>query len=143
MIDVKTPNSPGWWLMRCHRKLQDRLPRLTKLAAYRDGDPPLPRRSEVEKEAFRAFLKTSRLNMAESLVSSITERLAVRAIRTARYCEPAIPACCTTFPQRAISALMNCCNSATDGSFIGTMPVLAICSLISGRPSTAFTAALA
>ncbi len=83
MIDVKTPNSPGWWLMRCHRKLQDRLRRLTKLAAYRDGDPPLPRRSEVEKEAFRAFLKTSRLNMAESLVSSITERLTVRAIRTA------------------------------------------------------------
>ena len=83
MIDVKTPNSPGWWLMRCHRKLQGRLERLTKLAAYRDGDPPLPRRSEVEKEAFRAFLKTSRLNMAESLVSSITERLAVRAIRTA------------------------------------------------------------
>ncbi len=82
MIDVKTPGSPGWWMMKCHRKLQDRLPRLRKLAAYRDGDPPLPKRAEVEKEAFRAFLRTSRLNMAEALVSSITERLTVRAIRT-------------------------------------------------------------
>ena len=82
MIDVKTPDSPGWWLMKCHRKLQHRLPRLERLAAYRAGNPPFPRRSEVEKEAFRAFQKTGRLNMAESLVSSITERLAVRAIRT-------------------------------------------------------------
>jgi hypothetical protein len=83
VIDVKTLDSPGWWLMRCHRKLQYRLPRLERLAAYRGGNPPLPRRSEVEKEAFRAFQKTGRLNMAESLVSSITERLSVRAIRTA------------------------------------------------------------
>lgn len=83
MIDVKTPDSPGWWLARCHRKMQERLPRLEKLDAYRRGDPPLPRRSELEKEAFRAFQKTARLNMAETLSSSITERMTVRAIRTA------------------------------------------------------------
>ena len=84
MIDVKTPDSPGWWLQKCHRKLQDRLPRLNKLHSYRAGDPPLAKRSEVEKQAFREFQKTGRLNMADALVSSVTERMAVRAIRTAQ-----------------------------------------------------------
>ena len=83
MIDVETPQSPGWWLARCWKKLNGRMARLEKLAKYRDGDPPLPKRAEAEKDAFKAFLRTSRLNMAESLVSSINERLAVRAIRTA------------------------------------------------------------
>lgn len=84
MIDVKTPDSPGWWLQKCHRKLQDRLPRLEKLHSYRAGDPPLAKRSEVEKQAFREFQKTGRLNMADALVSSVTERMTVRAIRTAQ-----------------------------------------------------------
>lgn len=83
MIDVETPDSPGWWLLKCHRKLQARLPRLEKLHSYRAGDPPFQKRSEVEKQAFREFQKTARLNMADPLVSSISERMAVRAIRTA------------------------------------------------------------
>ena len=31
------------------------------------------------------------------------------------YCEPAMPACCTTLPQRAISDFTNACSSATVG----------------------------
>jgi hypothetical protein len=84
VIEVDTVESPGWWLLRCHRKLQLRLPRLERLELYRSGNPPFARRSEVEKEAFRAFQKTARLNMAETLISSITERLTVRAIRTSQ-----------------------------------------------------------
>lgn len=83
MIDVKTPESPGWWLLRCHRKLYDRLPRLERLHRYRIGDPPLKRSTETERRAFQEFRKTGRLNMADLLVSSLTERMAVRAIRTA------------------------------------------------------------
>lgn len=84
MIDVKTPGSPGWWLQRCFRKLESRQPRTERLQKYRTGEPPLPKRSEVEKEAFKAFVKTSRLNPAETLISSISERLTPRAIRTAQ-----------------------------------------------------------
>lgn len=83
MIDVSEPYSPGWWLQRCHVKLQDRTPRLGKLHQYRTGDPPMPLRSETERAAFKELRKTGRLNMADALVSSVTERMAVRAIRTA------------------------------------------------------------
>lgn len=83
MIDVKTPGSPGWWLDKCYRKLAANRERLDRLDAYRRGDPPMPKRSEIEREAFRAFMKTARLNIAETLVSSISERMRPRAIRTA------------------------------------------------------------
>ena len=29
MIDIKTVDSPGWWLQKCARKLEARLPRRT------------------------------------------------------------------------------------------------------------------
>ena len=83
MIDVKEPDSPGWWLLRCHRKLSARLPHLEKLHQYRIGDPPLKRSTETERRAFQEFRKTGRLNMADLLVSSLTERMTTRVIRTA------------------------------------------------------------
>jgi len=83
LIDVEEPWSPGWWLARCHKKLKARLPELDRLDRYRRGDPPLPRRAEVEKRAFRDFVRLARLNVAETIVSSVTERLCVRAVRTA------------------------------------------------------------
>lgn len=84
MIDVTTPESPGWWLQKCYRKLYtERLPRLERLDAYRRGNPPTPKRSEIEKRAAQEMQRVSRLNVAETLSSSITERMTVRAIRTA------------------------------------------------------------
>ncbi|WP_163275340.1 phage portal protein [Cellulomonas iranensis] len=83
MIDVETPLRPGWWLARCARKLDDRLPRLEDLAARFEGNPPLPEGATAARAAYAAFQKKARLNLAEAMVLAISERLRVRAIRTA------------------------------------------------------------
>ena len=84
MIDTKTPDTPGWWLAECWKKLDARRERYARLDAWRRGDPPLSTRHEAQKEAFRAFLKMARLNLADTLVSCVSERLNVRAIRTSK-----------------------------------------------------------
>ena len=37
-IDVETPGSPGWWLLRCNTKLTGRQRRLRKLFDRYEGD---------------------------------------------------------------------------------------------------------
>lgn len=83
MIDVSVPQSPGWWLLRCHRKLRARLPRLELLDSYHRGDPPLPEGAPAARSAYQAFQKKARLNLAELIVGSLRERQTVRSIRTA------------------------------------------------------------
>lgn len=82
-IDVETPQSPGWWLLRLDRKRRARLPRLEKLDRYHRGDPPLPEGAASARSAYKAFQKKARLNLAELIVGSLRERQKVRAIRTA------------------------------------------------------------
>lgn len=81
-IDVETLYSPGWWLNRGAAKLRDRLPRLKELADRYEGEPPLPEGAPGARSAYQQFQKKARLNLAETLVSSIRERQKVRAIRT-------------------------------------------------------------
>jgi hypothetical protein len=83
MIDVTEPQSPGWWLQRCHRKLRSRLPRLEKLDSYHRGEPPLPTGAPAARAAYEAFQRKARLNLAELIVGSLRERQTVRSIRTA------------------------------------------------------------
>lgn len=82
MIDVTIPNSPGWWLDRCAKKLRSRQPRLERLNRYRVGDPPLPEGAANARTAYQAFQRKSRLHLADLIVSSLRERQQVRAIRT-------------------------------------------------------------
>lgn len=82
-VDVKTPNSPGWWLAKAAKKLAARQPRLEMLAGYHDGNPPLPIGAEAARPAYQAFQKASRTNFAELIVGATRERCSVRAIRTA------------------------------------------------------------
>ncbi|TFD27512.1 phage portal protein [Cryobacterium cryoconiti] len=82
-IDTKTPMSPGWWMRKAVRKLELRQPRLAKLAAYHDGNPPLPVGAEQAREAYQAFQKKARTNFAELIVGAVRERCSVRSIRTA------------------------------------------------------------
>lgn len=81
-IDVKTVNSPGWWMQKGAVKLAARLPRLQKLADYHEGRPPLPTGVAAERESFQAFQRKSCTNLAELIVGSKRERVSVRDIRT-------------------------------------------------------------
>lgn len=82
-IDTRTPNSPGWWLDKAAKKLKAKQPRLEKLAAYHDGNPPMPKAPEAAADTFKEFYRRSRVNVAELCVGSVRERIGVRAIRTA------------------------------------------------------------
>ena len=58
-----------------------------------------------------------------------------------RYSVPAKPACCTTLPQRTISALMKRCSSSGEEGYAGIMPSLIICCCTSGDASALLSAA--
>src|SRR5215471_18105505 len=52
------------------------------------------------------------------------------------YSDPAIPACCTTLPQRTVSDLTKSCSPSTDRFSKGSMPSLRISVSISGSART-------
>lgn len=81
-IDVKTRNSAGWWLKKLDAKRVTRLPELNTLHSYIVGDPPLPEGSENMRSAYQAVQKLSRVNLAESAVTAVSDRISVRAVRT-------------------------------------------------------------
>jgi hypothetical protein len=76
-IDVETPGSPGWWLRRLFWMLgnQKRQQRLARLRSYRLGDPPAPSGAESAREAYEAFVKKARLNLADLVISSLADRI--------------------------------------------------------------------
>lgn len=98
-IDTETPRSPGWWLVRLNQRLRERRfggnytstqggyrswmekkrrenrPGIDLLADYLRGEPPLPTCSDSWREAMRPFLRMSRLNLAELVISSALERM--------------------------------------------------------------------
>lgn len=82
-IDVTTPYSPGWWLAKLAKKREMRLPELIRLHSYIAGNPPLPKGVQGMREAYQDLQKTARINLAESAVTAVSDRIAVRAIRTA------------------------------------------------------------
>jgi hypothetical protein len=83
-IDVDTPGGPGWWLKRMFFQLgnEKRQRRLTMLRAYRLGDPPVPAGAEAAREAYTAFTKKARLNLAELVVSALADRIQPVGIQT-------------------------------------------------------------
>lgn len=82
-IDVATVNSPGWWLQKLARKRELQLPRLQELQSYIEGNPPLPEGVKSMRTAYQEIQKTARVNLAESAVTAVSDRIAVRAVRTA------------------------------------------------------------
>lgn len=103
-IDTDVARSPGWWLQMLAQALHDRRagrlgtrrysrrgveasrvrPGLELLSDYLRGDPPL--RSDIHADwaaEFRQLLRMGRLNMAELIVSSTTNRMGIRDFRTA------------------------------------------------------------
>lgn len=83
-IDVETQGSPGWWLKRMFWMLgnQKRQQRLARLRSYRLGDPPAPSGAESAREAYEAFVKKARLNLAELVTSALADRIQPVGIQT-------------------------------------------------------------
>lgn len=84
-IEVDQHGSPGWWMHRLSRKLNDRkrVKRLEDLHHRYHGRPPLPMGAENAMEAFQAFQRMARTNFAELIVSAVSERMTPVGFRTA------------------------------------------------------------
>jgi hypothetical protein len=83
-IDVKTPESVGWWMLRLSKQLNDpvRVRRLELLDSWYRGEPPLPEGATAWRPAFRAFQRQCRTNLSELVVEACRERMTPRGIRT-------------------------------------------------------------
>lgn len=83
-IDVREPQSPGWWLQKLAKNLQAKQPRLQKLRERYEGDAPVPEGPQGEaRKAYETFVKKARTNFAELVVEALRERLRVTGFRTA------------------------------------------------------------
>lgn len=80
--DLDTSGSPGWWLDRLLKRLQDRQERFALLDAYYAGNHRLPEGDERCRPAFRAFQRKARTNYCQLITDSVRERLAVVGFRT-------------------------------------------------------------
>lgn len=82
-IDVREPQSDGWWLDRLAKKLTDRQDRLHWLNERFEGRPPLPVGAENAQEAYRQFQKKARANYAELVVEAVRVRMQIGGFHTA------------------------------------------------------------
>lgn len=83
-IDITVPGSPGWWIARLSKKLQDR-ERRNRLSLLNDwfiGEPPLPVGAENARDAYKAFQRHARSNFAELVVEAVRERIQPVGVRT-------------------------------------------------------------
>jgi hypothetical protein len=82
-IDVRVPESPGWWVARLANKLLKRRPEAEALFQRYEGNPPLPEGAENAKTAYQAFQRKARTNFAELIVEALRERTVLSGFRTA------------------------------------------------------------
>lgn len=97
IFDSPQVRSDEWWVNRLEREIHDRnsgrsggkswstahvsnrrgtRPGLDLLDAWLRGEPPMPQgRGQEYQDAWRAFLRLSRTNYAELVISSVTDRL--------------------------------------------------------------------
>jgi hypothetical protein len=91
---VESPGTDDWWLYRLATEMGQQIPRIRKLRAYLDGEPPVDDGGigkGVDEEspfvqrvrsAYRDTLRFGRLNVAETIVNAVADRLHVTAFRT-------------------------------------------------------------
>lgn len=98
-IDMDAPDSPGWWAKALAAELMERRnspkwgrakynapgvrPPLTLLADYLRSEPPLTGVPNGWQERTREFLRSSRMNYAQLVVGSVSDRLTPVGWRTA------------------------------------------------------------
>ena len=81
-IDIETPDSPGWWLNRCAKKLAANRKQIDPLFARYAGDQEMPRELLSAPEPAQRFFRTARTGLAELIVKSVRYRLKMIAIAT-------------------------------------------------------------
>lgn len=81
-IDIKTKDSPGWWLMRLSKKLQDRQADVSELFQRYEGDAPVPSSLDQAPEAAQRFFKASRTAFAEMVVKAVKYPLRLQSVTT-------------------------------------------------------------
>lgn len=81
-LDTTTRNSPGWWLVRLEKKLNERCRRYDWLDRYYRGEHTLPEGDERMRDAFRRFQRKARTNYMRLVADSVRERLEMTGIRT-------------------------------------------------------------
>ncbi|MBN9209345.1 MAG: hypothetical protein J0H96_11865 [Microbacterium ginsengisoli] len=84
LTETATPGTDDWWLMQLASDFGADLPRLHELKSHFDGTNALP--DDVDagvRVAYQRFLRLSRLNMAELIVTARTNRMKPLGFRTA------------------------------------------------------------
>jgi hypothetical protein len=82
-IDTTVANSPGWWLARLIKKLEERRAGYDLLERYYTGDAVMPTLSDrAVRESYRRLMALSRTNFAELVVEAVRERMNPVGFRT-------------------------------------------------------------
>jgi len=82
-IDVKTKDSPGWFLARLAVKLRDRTPLVQEMFDRYEGNSPVPSSLEDAPESAKRFFKASRTAFAEMVVKAVKYPLRLMSVTTA------------------------------------------------------------
>lgn len=83
MLDVKTPDSVGWWLARLNKKLAAARPQYELLNRYYIGDAPVPSiATKAVRQAYQRLMRMARTNFAELVVEALRERVSPNGFRT-------------------------------------------------------------
>jgi hypothetical protein len=82
-IDIKTKDTPGWWLKRLSDKLEINRKRIDPLYARYEGNAPMPPSVKAAPEQAQRFFKTARTNFEEMIVRAVRYRLRVTGVLTA------------------------------------------------------------
>lgn len=83
MLDVKTPDSVGWWLDRLATKLDTARPNYELLNSYYDGTAAVPAMAtKAVRQAYQRLMRLARTNFAELVVEALRERVQPSGFRT-------------------------------------------------------------
>ncbi len=83
MIDTTKPNTPGWWLKRLLKKLDDERHRYDKLDTYYRGENGIPiTATKACRDAYLRLMALARTNYSELVVEAVRERMTPTGFRT-------------------------------------------------------------
>lgn len=84
LTETSVPGTDDWWVMQLAADFGLELPRLHRLKTYSDGTNALPEETDqAMRDAYRRFIHTSRLNLADTIVSTKVSRMRPLGFRTA------------------------------------------------------------
>lgn len=83
MINISTPNSPGWWFDRLFKRLVERQGHYDRLDAYYRGTNGIPVHANRQvSESYRRLMSVSGANFARLIVEATRERMTPLGFRT-------------------------------------------------------------